>query len=266
MSGAPKNIVWIASYPKSGNTWVRFMACNLLYGRQESAAAVSVLAPDIHERAREIIEGAHAGLVKTHFACSPDMPLAERTAAAIYVVRRPEDVIVSNFYYAQRSSGAVALADSRKAFDQYFDEFVAHRGDARWVRLGMGSWEENVSSWLEAPHPFPVVPIRFEDLASDPQRVCRRLAQLVRPQSTAEEILDAVENSSFQRLKEIEDADIREKRVGIFYKPYLEPSIQAGRRFMRHGSVGAPEVTQEQRARLAAAFGPLLAKLSYPRG
>src|SRR5271156_62773 len=104
MSGAPKNIVWIASYPKSGNTWVRFMACNLLYGRQESAAAVSVLAPDIHEKARELIERAHAGFVKTHFACSPDMPMAERTAAAIYVVRRPEDVLVSNFYYAQRSA------------------------------------------------------------------------------------------------------------------------------------------------------------------
>jgi hypothetical protein len=264
MSGAPKSIVWIASYPKSGNTWVRFMACNLLYGRQDSAAAVNVLAPDIHERAREIIEGAHTGLVKTHFACSPDMPLVERTAAAIYVVRRPEDVIVSNFYYAQRSTGAVSGADSRIAFDQYFDAFLANRGDPRWSRLGMGSWEDNVRSWLEAPHPFPVAAIRFEDLASDPQRVCRLLARFVRPQSTDAEIQSAVENSSFRRLKDIEETDIREKRVGIFYKPYLEASIQAGRRFMRQGSVGAVEVTPEQRARLDAAWSPLLARLGYP--
>ncbi|HTV96590.1 MAG TPA: sulfotransferase domain-containing protein [Steroidobacteraceae bacterium] len=265
MSDAPKNIVWIASYPKSGNTWVRFMACNLLYGRQESAAAVSVLAPDIHERGRELIEGAHAGLVKTHFACSPSMPMVERTAAAIYIVRTPEDVIVSNFFYAQRSTAAAPTADSRIAFDQYFDAFVSNRGDPRWARLGMGSWEDNVRSWLEAPHPFPVLAIRFEDLAADAQRVGSMLAQLVRPQSSAEEIRRAVDNSSFQRLKEIEEADIGEKRQGIFYKPYLEPSIQAGRRFMRRGSVGAAELTQEQRARLGAAFGPLLAKLGYTR-
>lgn len=264
MPDAPKDIVWIASYPKSGNTWVRFMACNLLYGRQESAAAVGALAPDIHEMPGGLRAAAHAGLLKTHFACSPSLPLAERTAAAIYVVRRPEDVLVSNFFYAQRST---AQADaSRAAFDRYFEEFLIHRGDPRWMRLGMGSWVENVRSWLHAPRSFPVLPIAFEDLSRDPHGVALRLAKLLRPHSTDEEIRQAVENSSFQRLREIEEADIAKKRVGIFYKPYLEPSIAAGRRFMRQGAVGAGVelLTREQRARLHEAFGPLMAQLGYP--
>src|SRR5271166_6638334 len=122
MTNPPRNIVWIASYPKSGNTWVRFMACNLLFGRQESAEALSLLAPDVHELGPQIIESGHAGLVKTHFRHSPDLPLAERTAAAIYVVRAPADVLASNFHYARRSG--TAFDETREAFDRHVDSFV----------------------------------------------------------------------------------------------------------------------------------------------
>jgi hypothetical protein len=259
-----KNIVWIASYPKSGNTWVRFMACNLLFGRQESASTIGVLAPDIHEMGPRLGETSQRRLVKTHFAYSATMPLADRTAGAIYVVRRPEDVLVSNFYYTPRSDGADE--HSHAAFDRYVEDFIHHRGDPRWLTLGMGSWEGNVRSWLRASHAFPIVAVRYEDLSSDPQRVCRSLAQVLGLNSSAEEIHSAVANSSFGRMREIEETDIREKRVGIFYKPHLQQSLPAGSRFMRQGSVGegAQRLTDQQQSRLTAAFAPLLAELNYP--
>jgi hypothetical protein len=77
---------------------------------------------------------------------------------------------------------------------------------------------------------------------------------------------EAVLNSSFQRMREVEEADIRERKVGIFYKPYLQPSIDSGLRFMRHGAVGdgANRLTPEQRERLRNAFQPLLSQLGYP--
>jgi len=239
------------------------MACNLLYGPQESAAKLNVLAPDIHEMGGKLGDGSYAGLVKTHFAYSSALPYAQRTAAAIYVVRNPSDVLASNFHYAQRSAGA--HADSTEAFDRYFDTFVENRGDPRWIGLGMGSWEGNVRSWLGTPHPFPVVQIRYEDLSTDPVGVCRTLAQGLKPNSSSDEIQRAVEGSSFRRMREIEDGDIREKRVGIFYKPYLQASIDSGRRFMRRGGVGegASRLTPDQRVRLTAAFGPLMAQLGY---
>lgn len=257
-----RNIVWLASYPKSGNTWVRFMACNLLYGRQESASSVSALIPDIHELGPNAGNFSRAGLMKTHFVHSPHLPLMERTAGVIYVVRQPADVLVSNFHYAQRSA---ALAGSNESFDQYVDTFIAERGDPRWRGLGMGSWEENVRSWLRKQQGFPVMAIKYEELSRDPEGVCRALAQLLRPNSTPAEICAAADNSSFQRMREIEDSDIRNRRVGIFYKPYLQDSIDAGRRFMRQGSVGGGtvELSAEQRARLTAAFAPLLEELGY---
>jgi hypothetical protein len=258
----PKNIVWLASYPKSGNTWVRFMACNLLYGRQESASGVSALIPDIHELGPQAGNFSRPGLMKTHYVHSPSLPLEERTAGVIYVLRRPEDVLVSNFHYAQRSS---VLDGSRDSFDRYVDAFIANRGDPRWRGLGMGSWEENVTSWLQLQARLPVVIIRYEDLSRDAEGVCRSLAQLLRPNSTAEEIRAAADNSSFQRMREIEDSDIRHRRVGIFYKPYLQDSIETGLRFMRQGSVGdgTARLSADQRARLTAVFAPLLAKLGY---
>lgn len=263
MTPSTKNILWIASYPKSGNTWVRFLACNLLFGRQESAATVSLLAPDIHEMGEALITGSHAGLVKTHFVYSPTLPLLERSVGAIYVVRHPADVLVSNFYYAQRR--AAIDAHSPAAFDRYFEEFVVSRGDPHWKSLGMGTWEENVRSWLQSQRTFPVAAIRYEDLCADPLRVARMLAQLLRPTSTEKDVAQAMENSSFSRMRQIEETDIREQRPGIFYKPYLKQSIEAGNRFMRQGSAGSGVrcFTPGQRAHLIAAFRPLLVELGY---
>jgi hypothetical protein len=256
------NLVWIASYPKSGNTWVRFLACNLLYGRQESASTLNDFAPDVHEMAPRMASSAYAGLAKTHFVFSSRMPFADSTAAAIYVVREPADVLVSNFHYAQRSGNGSA---DPAAFDRYVDAFLASRGDPRWIGLGMGSWEENVCSWLGTSHPFPVLAMKYEDLAAEPDSSCQALARLLRPASTAEEMRQAVANSSFERMRQIEEADIQAKRLGIFYKPYLQPALDSGRRFMRNGRVGdgAACLRPEQRAAVHSVFGPLRRQLGY---
>jgi hypothetical protein len=240
------------------------MTCNLLFGRQESASALNELAPDLHEMSGAPDAPALAGLLKTHFAFSSRLPYAEHTAAAIYVVRDPADVLASNFFYSQRSA---RLSEASQAeFNHYVDAFLEHRGDPRWIELGMGSWEENVRSWLETPVEFPVLRIRYEDMVDDPMTACRAIAQLLRPESTHSDIRQAVDNSSFERLRDIERADIRDRRVGIFYKPYLQASIDAGSRFMRRGMVGdgSARLGAEQRARLRDTFGSLLHQLGYP--
>jgi hypothetical protein len=264
MTAPLKNLVWIASYPKSGNTWVRFMACNLLFGRQASAAALAAQAPDIHETGVQAASG-HSGLIKTHFTYSAALPLAARTAGAIYVVRDPAHVLESNFYYAQRS--ADRADNSQCAFDRYVDAFVEHGGDPRWRLAGMGSWTENVRSWIGGRHPFPVLLVRYEDLAANALHVCRTLAQFLKPVASEEEIRATTDHSSFQQMREIEEADIRDKRVGIFYKPYLQGAIDSGRRFMRRGTVGdeALRLTPEQQRRVRAAFAADMRQLGYER-
>jgi hypothetical protein len=259
---ATGKIVWLASYPKSGNTWARFIACNLLFGRQESASGLNALIPDIHE-IQGFPDAAPAALLKTHYVFSPRLPYAARTAAAIYVVRHPADVLTSNFFYARRRGDQ--STDSPDAFGRYLDQFIDNRGDPRWIERGMGSWDENVRSWLDAAHPFPVLRLRYEDLCADPEQAGAAMAELLRPNSTPAEIRQAVHDSSFAKLREIERADIRDRRVGIFYKPYLQGSIDSGSRFMRRGVVGDGEarLSVEQRERLRGAFEPLLEELGY---
>jgi hypothetical protein len=91
------------------------------------------------------------------------------------------------------------------------------------------------------------------------------VCEFLRLERTADEITRAVTGASFDRLREIEERDIRDAHVGIFYKPYLRPSIDAGLRFMRAGKAGEAmrALTGEQQQRVAAAFGPLMGELGY---
>jgi aryl sulfotransferase len=257
-------IVWIASYPKSGNTWVRFLVCNLLYGPIDSAATLGRLVPDIHELRADTVEAPSSPvLMKTHYPYSPALPLAMQTAGAIYVVRDPADVMLSNYYYRRRSGAA--LPDGEADFEQYLESFIAAHGDPRWLQLGMGCWDGNVRSWLTVQHPFPVLRIRYEDLLADGIGVAGLLARSLGVVADHERLATAVESASFESMRRIEEADIRAQRVGIFYKPYLQGPIDAGLRFMRSGRSGesSAKMSPRQWQRFNAAFGAIRAEFGY---
>lgn len=257
---ADRNVVWIASYPKSGNTWVRFLVCNLAFGPQDSAAALNQLVPDIHEIAEVPPPPTQPVLLKTHFPFTPALPLAASTAGAIYVVRDPADVMLSNYHYSQRSGGANA-----GALAQYLEQYLAARGDPRWITLQMGCWDDHVRSWLCRNAPFPVLALRYEDLLRDTLQAARQIAVFLGLALPSHELERAVAAASFARMREIEEADIHRKRVGIFYKPYLQTSINTGMRFMRAGRAGeaARVFTPQQRQQIEAVFAPLMHELGY---
>jgi hypothetical protein len=258
-------IVWIASYPKSGNTWVRFLVCNLAFGPVDSAATLSRMAPDIHELGAAVEPPSSPVFMKTHFTFSDALPLAAHTAGAIYVLRDPADVMLSNYHYAKRSGAGGGGDDDEAALDRYLDTFIAAHGDPRWVTLGMGSWEDHVRSWLCVEHPFPVLRIRYEDLLTDGIEVAGLLCRALGLARGAQDLAQAVAAASFESMKRIEEADIGAKRVGIFYKPYLEQPIDAGLRFMRAGRSGeaAKRLSPQQWRRFNAAFGPMRGALGY---
>jgi hypothetical protein len=258
-----KTAVWIASYPKSGNTWVRFMLCNLLFGAQSSAASLNALAPDLHELGTPAECPRERTLLKTHFCFSPALPLAAHTAAAIYIVRHPADVLLSNYHYSRRS-GSSAIAEDRAAFMQYFERYIEAGGDPRWIKLGMGTWEQNVSSWTR-PQEFPVLTLRYEDLLTDAPAVLEKVCRFLALERSREDISRAAAGASFERMRAIEEADIRAQRVGIFYKPYLREPIEAGLRFMRAGRNGeaARILSLEQQQSVQRTFGPMMLELGY---
>lgn len=257
-------VLWIASYPKSGNTWVRFLVCNLLHGPVDSAATLNRWVPDVHElRGAELAAPAAPVMMKTHYPYSAALPLVSHTAGAIYVVRDPADVLLSNYHYRKRSGAATA--DDEPDFERYLDTFIAAQGDPRWRQLGMGSWSDNVRSWLATTHPFPVLRIRYEDLLADGLTIAALLSRSLGLPPAPERLARAVEASSFTNLRRIEEADITARRTGIFYKPYLQAPIDAGLRFMRAGRSGESRerMSPHQWQRFNAAFGAIRQELGY---
>lgn len=263
MPGVPKTVIWIASYPKSGNTWIRFLACNLVFGPVDSASLLNRLAPDIHELGPNPEPPQHTVFFKTHFLHSPALPLGQHSAAAIYVVRDPADVMVSNYHYALRR-GAVSAQDS-DSFARYVDSYIATGGDPRWVELGIGRWQDNVESWRAAGRQLPLLWVRYEDLLTDATLVAASLCKLLSLPRSPDEIARAVEGSTFDRMQKIEATDIAERRVGIFYKPWFKDRIDAGLRFMRNGRTGeARQVLSDQQwERFNQRFGVLRQALGY---
>src|SRR5262245_64756041 len=93
-------IVWLASYPKSGNTWVRFLLANLMVGDVTASEQVKIQIPDIHEGITgQHLFGGHTTIIKTHWKFWTGFPLREDTIGAIYVLRHPIDVLESNQNY-----------------------------------------------------------------------------------------------------------------------------------------------------------------------
>jgi hypothetical protein len=98
-------IVWLASFPKSGNTWLRFLVYSYMYGPPQASSEVGERIPDIHHGAKLSVPPGDGQLfVKTHLMPGPNHPFMDRTQGFVYVVRHPKDVLLSNLNYARLAS------------------------------------------------------------------------------------------------------------------------------------------------------------------
>lgn len=169
-------LVWLASYPRSGNTFLRILL-NRLYGfttttgYDDNDPVAQMVGPAFvgyeprEYSLQEVAEQPEITFVKTHrqphrVECG-DQP-------AIYVVRDGRDAIVS--FAHQRAQGLEQQGQSADVH-QLMRELVTDES------LGTGNWGLNVLAWLKRSPP-PAV-IRFERLIREPEaEVGRALAEL----------------------------------------------------------------------------------------
>lgn len=192
-------IHWLASFPKSGNTWVRFLLYHYFYVELTDTLELGRRIPDIHAGDFERAEsGTPTLLVKTHWGVGPDMPHVGRTAGAIYIVRRPKDVLLSMLnYYRLREPGA-AWTDERFA-----RLFIQGGADPGSLRNGFGTWEDNVLSWL-GQRRFPLLLVRYEDLKKDAAAELRRMVAFLGGAVDDGRVGAAVEACSFEKMRALE--------------------------------------------------------------
>ncbi len=192
-------IHWLASFPKSGNTWVRFLLYRYFYGEITNSADVGKRIPDIH--AGDLARASTATrtqLIKTHWGLSPQMPHVDRTAGAIYIVRHPRDVLLSMLnYYRLREPLA-------KWTDEHFVRlFIQSGADPGSLRNGFGTWEDNLLSWL-SQRQFPLLLVRYEDLKEDAAKELRRMVAFLGEELDEDRIMSSVASCSFERMRSLE--------------------------------------------------------------
>lgn len=222
-------ILWLASYPRSGNTWLRAFLHNLFRNTAEpydinrlrdltlidgEARWYRMLDPRpatelTKEEVAALRPKAHAAMtaahpdtvfVKTHNASVDDrgtpMITLEHTVGAIYVVRNPLDVAVSYSHHFGAS-----LEDAVAAMNRPGNQSIANQ--ANFVYELHGSWSEHVESWTAIPNRALHV-VRYEDMAREPLRTFSGIVAFLGLPAPPARIAGAIERSSFAVLKQQE--------------------------------------------------------------
>jgi hypothetical protein len=184
---------FIASYPRSGNTWTRFLLANLMHPEQPvTFASIEAVIPDATAlSSRELKRVPRPRLIKTHEYFEP------RYRKVIYLVRDPRDVALSLYNFRRKY---------RAVDDSYpLERYVAERFLAGDLDV---SWGEHVGSWLGSRQNHPgFLLLRYEDLLQDPTRELSRLAGFLGIAANADALRQAIERSSADRLRQLEKVE-----------------------------------------------------------
>jgi len=182
---------FLVSYPKSGNTWARFLIANLVHPHAKidfSNVNRMIPGPEV-TRNRDLMRTPRPRIIKSHQYFDP------RYRRVIYIVRDPRDVVVSQYHFQRKRK---LLAD-QYPLSEYVGRFVA--GQTSFY----GSWGEHVASWLATRHGRPgFLLLRYEDMVEDTARELSKVASFLGLSSTPEMVLQAVERSSADRMRALE--------------------------------------------------------------
>ena len=184
--------VFIVSYPRSGNTWTRFLIGNLLSpGDPVTFANVESRVPEIYLFSdRQLRTLARPRILKSHEYFDP------RYKRGIYLIRDPRDVAVSLYHYS------IKRRNVPEAYST--EEFVPRFLNAEFFDY-CGSWEEHVLSWhATRKDKSGFLFIKYEDLLSQPLQELSKIASALQVARTPEELARAVELSSAGQMRNME--------------------------------------------------------------
>lgn len=183
--------VFIVSYPKSGNTWSRFLIANLLHPEEPvNFANINQIVPDPEALSvRELSRLPRPRILKSHQYFDPRYP------KVIYIVRDPRDVVLSQYHFQIKRR----VLNDDYPLEPFVTSFIAG------VTTPYGSWGENAGSWLAARYDKPgLLLVRYEDLIADAVRELERIAVFLGTTATLQLLAQAVERSSATQMRKLE--------------------------------------------------------------
>jgi len=237
---------FIVSYPRSGNTWVRFLVANLLHPTKTvSFANIEKFVPDCEAKSsRYLRKVPRPRIIKSHEYFDHRYP------KVLYIVRDPRDVVLS-YYDFERKYRHI---DDAYPLPKYVSDFVAGRLSSR----GWGTWGENAGSWISSRmRQDTFLLLRYEDMKEDASGAVQKIAKLFNIQAEEERIKMVLERSSAQRMRQLEEREseqwvsTRGKRADI---PFIRSAVTGGWR---------SKLSANSIAEIEDAWGPLMKSLDY---
>jgi len=209
-----RNVTWLISYPRSGNTWMRLLLGAILSPKNVSYKKIDELLPDTHQRLSYFLK---------RFREKKDLPFlvfkshsiyprgVERGDKFIYLYRDPRDVALSEYYYRQWERG-VEKKPPIKDFTTFLKEQFVKGGD-------YGTWRIHVLFWTQKTDKANLV-IRYEDLYEHTEDVLSSVLEVLGYIPTKEEVRRAVELTSFNRCIEMaEKEEVHTLKRGLKGRP-----------------------------------------------
>ena len=228
-------IIWLASYPKSGNTWVRAIISSLLYsddgifkfsflkkidqfpekkyfkdfvkdfGNFDLIKKNWILAQD------KINLNNNIKIFKTHqgkyTVNNDDFTNNENTKAIIYIVRDPRNIVTSisnHFTKSVNESLKFMLSNSVIGDNKSFEESIKDK-NSRMLTL-LGKWNDHYRSWTRKKDNLLL--IRYEDLILNPKSEINRISMFLKNymefKVNNEKLDNIIKTTSFENLKKLE--------------------------------------------------------------
>lgn len=234
--------VFLVSYPKSGNTWLRFLIGNYLSSDAIDFVGLHRVMPDLHlDPSLSAPAQSRPRFVKSHGAFDAAYP------RVVYIVRDPRDVAVSSFFHHRKFN----LIDKQQSFEQFIQSFID---------IGFypnGPWDAHVEGWLATPT-HAVIPVKYEEMLRDPGAVLEKVLAFASLDADVGRVARAVERSSFERMRSIEDAQHEE-----YFRRYGSDTTEI--RFVREGRAGSWRqfFPQPQLEQFMQRYGETMRKFGY---
>ncbi len=214
--GLDNSDVFLASYPRSGNTLLRFVLAEVMSGVPSSFDSIQRMIPEIgvHVHAHPLVPGGGC-LIKTH------EPYRRKYQRAIYVVRDVRDVMLSSF--ARETALDVVHI---RTLDEYVRPFM------RGHMTRFGSWQDHVEGWTNSPlaRRGDLLLLRFEEVRSDLEKAVSRCLDFLGKKVDPAIIRKAVRSNSLEQMRVKEDeAKTLPKSPGEFGRWVGKGSIQGWR-------------------------------------
>ncbi len=235
---------FVVSYPKSGNTWTRFLIGNLLNPKEIiNFENIEVKIPDIYVNNESDLKKIEIPrTLKSHEYFDP------RYKKVILIVRDPRDIAVSYFHHCIK----MKIINDNSSLDDFVDKFIEGGFDP------FGTWGENVGSWIGARRGCNnFLLLKYEDLLDDTAKYLRKIADFLEIAVNNDDLEMAIEASKLKNMQKMEMQQMTK------WKPTKDS--RQDKMFVREGKSGGWKNTLSDSAarKIEFAWSDLMCELGY---